>query len=94
MEVTQMANVKVPIDGRTQFDPSAVMMVNALMGRWPLTAGVETATVGGKWILQNSWPKAPMSSPPSSSGLSSVSPEPDAGPTSTVQAKSIWPNLK
>ena len=43
-----MPNLTIPVDGRPQFEPSTVMISNAMMGRWPLTAGVEAIVPGGK----------------------------------------------
>jgi len=83
----------VPTDGRVQWDPATIMMANASLGRWPLTAGVETVTPDGKYILANSWPPAPRSPTTSFSGAVAV-PQPEAAPKSSVAARSIWPNLR
>jgi hypothetical protein len=88
----------VPFDGRPQFDPSVVWTVNALAGRWPLTAGVETVTPDGKYILANSWPKPrPSMTTGASSSQSDFSPLTAAAapsPASSAQARAIWPQLK
>jgi hypothetical protein len=86
-------DISVPRDGRAQWDPSTIMVTNAMMGRWPLTAGVETVTPDGKYILANSWPPAPRSP---SSGFSGAvaAPQPETATKSSVAARSIWPNLR
>jgi hypothetical protein len=89
-----MANVSVPIDGRPQFDPSTVMISNALAGRW-LTAGVETVTPGGKYILRNSWPPAPRASGGGNSPARPVEvPDAAAPKLSSEASRALWPNLK
>ena len=89
-----MATMTVPTDGRPQFDPSTVMISNALAGRW-LTAGVETVTPGGKYILRNSWPPAPRASGGGfSSAVAAAQAAPDGGPRSGAAARAVWPNLK
>jgi hypothetical protein len=85
----------VPVDGRAQFDPSTIMVVNAQLGRWPLTAGVETVTPGGSYILRNSWPPAPTTNRWSGGGMSSRAVEPETPKTgSTRAASALWPHLK
>ena len=86
-------NISVPQDGRPQFDPTTVMVTNALMGRWPLTAGVETVTPGGKYILKNSWPKPPATNSNFSSSTAASTSAPEAAPKSSAAARAIWPNL-
>ena len=84
----------VPIDGRPQFDPATVMLANYSLGRWPLTAGVETVTPGGSYILKNSWPPAPRASVGGNSPARPVE-MPDAAPKlSSEAARALWPNLK
>ena len=85
-------NISVPQDGRPQFDPTTVMITNASMGRW-LTDGVETVTPGGKYILQDTWPKPPATNSNFSSAVAASS-APEAAPKSSVAARSIWPNLR
>jgi hypothetical protein len=69
-----------------------VMIANASLGRWPLTAGVETIVPGGKYILTNSWPPAPRSPPTSFSGAVAAS-QPEV-PRSSAAARSLWPALR
>ena len=89
-----MPNISVPVDGRAQFDPAAVMMANASMGRWPLTTGVDTVTPGGSYILKNSWPPAPRASVGGNSPARPVE-MPDAAPKLSSEAsRALWPNLK
>ena len=84
----------VPIDGRPQFDPATVMLANYSLGRWPLTAGVETVTPGGSYILKNSWPPAPRASVGGNSPARPVE-VPDAAPKLSSEAsRALWPNLK
>ena len=88
-------NINVPVDGRMQFEPATVKVTNAVAGRW-LTAGVETVTPGGKYILKNSWPPAPRASGGGgfSSAVAATQAAPDAGPRSGAAARAVWPNLK
>jgi hypothetical protein len=86
-----MPNLTIPVDGRPQFDPSTVMITNAMMGRWPLTAGVEAIVPGGKYILQDTWPKPPTTNRSFSSSVAASS-APEAKPRSAASA--LWPNLK
>jgi hypothetical protein len=84
----------VPIDGRPQFDPATVMLANYSLGRWPLTAGVETVTPGGSYILKNSWPPAPRASVGGNSPAMPVE-VPDAAPKLSSEAsRALWPSLK
>jgi hypothetical protein len=90
----------MPTVRRPQFDPSVVWTVNAVSGRWPLTAGVETVTPDGKYILANSWPKPKangFSATPRNPGRSDFSPLTAAaapeGPKSSLGARAVWPNL-
>jgi hypothetical protein len=90
-----MANISVPRDGRAQFDPATVMVTNALMGRW-VTAGVETMTPGGSYILKNSWPPSPPMSPSRPAG-----PVIPSAPSSSSDqeaprnaAHALWPDLR
>jgi hypothetical protein len=71
-----------------------VMIANASLGRWPLTAGVATVTPGGKYILANSWPQ-PKVSGGGGGGFSSLTASQAAPevPKSSAGARSIWPNL-
>jgi hypothetical protein len=90
MEET-MPNLTIPVDGRPQFDPGTVMLANYSLGRWPLTAGVETVTPGGSYILKNSWPTPPITNSNfSSSVAASVAP---AGTKPRTAAQALWPNL-
>jgi hypothetical protein len=93
MEVT-MGNMTVPRgDGRRQYS-MVEMAVGHAIGHIPLDAFEEVGYGSGRYMLKGSWP-TPKPSPPSSSGMSSVAAEPDAaGPTSTVQARSLWPALR
>jgi hypothetical protein len=86
-------NISVPLDGRPQFDPTTVMMTNAMMGRWPLTAGVEAVVPGGKYILQNTWPKPPTTNRSFSSAVAASTSTPAAAPKSSAAARSLWPHL-
>ena len=85
----------VPTDGRVQWDPTTIHITNAMMGRWPLTAGVEQVTPDGKYILQNSWPKPPITNSNFSSSVAASQTAPDvAAPRSSAAARAIWPNLR
>jgi hypothetical protein len=81
----------VPVDGRPQFDPATVMLANYSLGRWPLTAGVETVTSGGKYILKNSWPTPPTTNSNFSSSVAASQVLPDTKPRTAASA--LWPNL-
>ena len=83
-------NISVPLDGRPQWPASTILTVNAMMGRWPLTSGVETVTPDGRYILKNSWPTPPATN--SSFSSSVVTSAPEAKPRSAASA--LWPNLK
>ena len=85
-----MPNLTIPVDGRPQFEPSTVMISNAMMGRWPLTAGVEAVVPGGKYILQDTWPKPPTTNRSFSSSVAASS-APEPKPRSPGHA--LWPNL-
>jgi hypothetical protein len=85
-------NISVPQDGRPQFDPTTVMITNAMMGRWPLTAGVEAVVPGGKYILQNTWPKPPATNNNFSSAVAASTSAPVAAPKSPAHA--LWPDMK
>jgi hypothetical protein len=80
----------VPTDGRPQFDPSTVMIANASLGR-PLTAGVETVTPWGSYILANTWPKPRPSQP--TSGFSGLASSPAAEPRPMTPGRALWPHL-
>jgi hypothetical protein len=82
----------VPTDGRPQFDPSTVWVANAMAGRW-ITDGVETMTPGGKYILQNSWPKPRPSTGGFSGVAASLTAPESVGPKSSAGARAIWPTL-
>ena len=84
-------NISVPQDGRPQFDPTTVMITNAMMGRWPLTAGVEAVVPGGKYILQDTWPKPPTTNRSFSSSVAASTSAPAPKPRSPGHA--LWPNL-
>jgi hypothetical protein len=89
-----MPNLTIPVDGRPQFEPSTVMISNAMMGRWPLTAGVEAIVPGGKYILQDTWPKPPTTNRSFSSSVAASQTAPAvATPRSSAAARAIWPNL-
>jgi hypothetical protein len=85
----------VPVDGRPQFDPVTIWLTNAAAGRW-LTTGVEKMTVGGKYILQNTWPTPKPSAPSSGgfSGLAATAEAPAEVPKSSPQARAVWPQLR
>jgi len=83
-------NISVPLDGRPQWPASTILTVNAMMGRWPLTSGVETVTPDGRYILKNSWPTPPAANSSFSSSVATSAPE--AKPRSAASA--LWPNLK
>jgi hypothetical protein len=85
----------VPVDGRPQFDPTTVMVANAMMGRWPLTSGVEAVVPGGAYILKNTWP-TPRPSPATNGGFSGLaaSQAPPEVPRSSAAARALWPQLK
>ena len=83
-------NISVPLDGRPQWPASTILTINAMMGRWPLTSGVETVTPDGRYILKNSWPTPPAANSSFSSSVATSSPE--AKPRSAASA--LWPNLK
>jgi hypothetical protein len=90
-----MPNLTIPVDGRPQFDPSAVMIANAMMGRWPLTSGVEAVVPGGAYILKNSWPQPKPSSPRGGGAFSALTAQaPPEAPRSSAGALALWPNLK
>ena len=80
----------VPVDGRPQFDPATVMVANYSLGRWPLTAGVETVTPGGSYILKNSWPTPPTTNSNFSSSVAASTPEAKPRPSG---ARALWPHL-
>jgi hypothetical protein len=82
-------DISVPRDGRPQFNPTTVMVTNALMGRW-LTAGVETVVPGGRYILSGSWPTPPTTNSNFSSSVAASTPE--AKPRRSA-ASALWPNL-
>jgi hypothetical protein len=84
-------NISVPQDGRVQWDPTTIHITNAMMGRWPLTAGVEQVTPDGKYILQNSWPKAPITNSNFSSAVAASTSPPEPKPRSPGHA--LWPDL-
>jgi hypothetical protein len=87
-------NISVPRDGRPQFDPTTVMITNAMMGRWPLTAGVEAVVPGGKYILQDTWPKPPTTNSSFSSSVAASQAAPKSPSTgSSPQARALWPAL-
>ena len=87
-------SISVPQDGRPQFDPTTVMITNAVMGRSPLTAGVEAVVPGGKYILQDTWPKPPTTNRSFSSSVAASQTAPAvATPRSSAAARAIWPNL-
>jgi hypothetical protein len=86
-------SISVPVDGRPQFDPTTVMITNAMMGRWPLTAGVEAVVPGGKYILQDTWPKQPATNSNFNSAVAASTSAPVAAPKSSAAARSLWPNL-
>ena len=86
-------NISVPQDGRAQYDPATVWTVNAMAGRW-ITAGVETMTPGGKYILANSCPKPPPTNSNFSSAVAASQPAPATAPRSSAAARAIWPNLR
>ena len=86
-----MPNLTIPVDGRPQFEPSTVMISNAMMGRWPLTAGVEAVVPGGKYILQDTWPKPHTTNRSFSSAVAASTSTPETKPRSPGQA--LWPNL-
>jgi hypothetical protein len=91
-----MPNMSVPVDGRPQFDPSTVMIANAMMGRWPLTSGVEAVVPGGAYILKGTYPPSRPSGPSGGggfSGLAASQATPEA-PKSSAAARSLWPNLR
>jgi hypothetical protein len=81
-----------PVDGRPQFDPATVMIANAQLGRWPLTAGVETVTPGGSYILKNSWPTPPTTNSNFSSSVAASPAPADTKPRTAASA--LWPNLR
>ena len=87
-------SISVPQDGRPQFDPTTVMITNAVMGRSPLTAGVEAVVPGGKYILQDTWPKPPTANRSFSSAMAASTSAPDTAPKSSAAARAIWPNLR
>jgi hypothetical protein len=80
----------VPVDGRPQFVPATVMVANHSLGRWPLTAGVETVTPGGSYILKNSWPTPPTTNSNFSSSVAASTPEAKPRPSG---ARALWPHL-
>jgi hypothetical protein len=85
-----MPNISVPVDGRAQFDPAAIMIAKASMGRWPLTAGVDTVTPSGSYILKKTWPastKVKFDRP-------STAPVEVAAPRKQDAAHALWPDLK
>jgi hypothetical protein len=88
-----MPNLTIPIDGRPQFDPTTVMITNAMMGRWPLTSGVEAVVPGGAYILKGTYPPSRPSGPSGFSGLAASQAQPEA-PRSSPAARAIWPNLR
>jgi hypothetical protein len=69
------------------------MAVGHAIGHIPLDAFEPVGYGSDRYMLKGSWP-TPKPMPSSGGGMSSVSPEPDAAPTSSLQAKSIWPNLR
>jgi hypothetical protein len=83
--------MQVPVDGRRQWDPTTIMVANAMMGRMP-QAGVEKVTLDGRYILKNSWPTPRPSGPSYSSSTTSSAPVPEA-PRSSARARSLWPHL-
>jgi len=84
-------NISVPNDGRPQFDPSVVMITNALAGR-SLTAGVETVTPDGRYILANTWPQPrPSGGGGGFSSLAASQAAPETKPRTAASA--LWPNL-
>ena len=82
----------VPVDGRPQFDPTTVWTFNAMLGR-PITTGVETMTPGGKYILQNSWPKPKTINDTRSAGFSGLASAPTPEPRPMTPGRALWPNL-
>ena len=87
-------NISVPRDGRPQWDPATIMMANASLGRWPLTAGVETVTPGGSYILANSWPAPARTSFSGPTAVSTIVDTPPDAVASKTAARPLWPNLR
>jgi hypothetical protein len=92
-----MPNMVVPASSQRMFNTVDVVLANYAMGRLDNPfAGFAPTIYPGKYVLASPEPRPFKDTGGSSfSGAVAASAlEPDVGPKSSLQARSIWPNLR